>query len=68
MKSTINKLMMTKCCFCGKAFEGEGHPPAPLSNIPTDRCCDDCYKNMVEPMQMLLARFEMKGTINETNN
>jgi len=46
---------MTKCCLCGKEFDGEGHHPAPLGNIPTDRCCDKCYTDLVEPMAALIT-------------
>jgi hypothetical protein len=47
--------MTSRCCLCGKEFDGDGHHPAPLSNIPTDRCCDKCYTDLVEPMQALIS-------------
>lgn len=50
------------CCFCGKQFEGEGHHPEPLGNVESDRCCDQCYTGLVEPMKLtkMLAELNAK--------
>jgi len=44
---------MIKCCLCGKECEGEGHRVEPVGNDETDRCCDKCHKDIVEPMRAL---------------
>lgn len=37
---------MTKCCMCGKKFEGKGHNPYPIKK--DGRCCDACNVKVTE--------------------
>ena len=54
---------MRKCSLCGKSFEGMGHNPMPLRKY-TERCCDDCNKDLVIPIRMV----SLGRAIREDNN
>lgn len=55
--------MVLKCCICSKEYKGHGNSPIgatdwegrPIIWSKTDRCCDDCYLEVVIPQRINTA-------------
>ena len=47
---------MSKCCICGREFEGIGNSPQPVGNVfgDSDRCCDVCNVEVVIPVRVFI--------------
>lgn len=41
------------CCICGKAFNGCGNNPYPVSKDENAECCDQCYLDVVIPARYM---------------
>ena len=52
---------MSRCCICGRKFEGDGNNPEPVKSH--GRCCDECNELYVIPTR--LAYIGLKNSLKE---
>lgn len=48
------------CSICGNEFKGFGNNPYPFDR---DICCDECNKNVVIPLRIMLSKMNKKSLV-----